>query len=340
MTDPFTSSAAPGRNESEAPVKVTVTGAAGNIAYSLLWRIASGDVFGADRPVDLRLLETPGRVRAAEGVAMELADSALPLVAKVTVTEDQREGFDGTNAAFLVGAKPRGKGESRADMLEANGRIFVEQGRAINDGAAQDIRVLVVGNPANTNAYIASKAAPDVEPERFNALMRLDHNRALSLLAEKLGVSTPHIDGLVVWGNHADTQFPDIEFLRVAGQEVAGDVDRKWYEDEFIPRVAKRGSEIIDVRGSSSAASAASAAVDHMRDWVRGSGARWVTVAQPSKGEYGVDEGLVFGFPTVGVNGRWTIVEGLDLNDFQRERIQANIAALKEEAGVADSLLR
>ncbi|WP_291314282.1 malate dehydrogenase [Corynebacterium sp. UBA2622] len=323
---------------STAPVKVTVTGAAGNIAYSLLWRIASGDVFGKDRKVDLTLLEVPTHVGATEGVAMELADSAFPLVNNVTVTDDQKKGFDGVNAAFLVGAKPRGKGESRDDLLSANGKIFIGQGRAINEGAADDVRVLVVGNPANTNAYIASKAAPDVPADRFNALMRLDHNRSVSMLSDRLGVPAAQINGMIVWGNHSDTQFPDIEFLTVGGRSVVGDIDRGWYENEFIPRVSKRGAEIIEVRGHSSAASAASAAVDHMRDWVHGSNGRWVTVAQPSTGEYGVDPGLVFGFPTVGNNGRSTIVPGLDLNEFQRSRIDANIEALRAEAAVADRL--
>ncbi|SDR78183.1 malate dehydrogenase [Corynebacterium timonense] len=320
------------------PVKVAVSGAAGNIAYSLLWRLAAGDVFGVERQIDLRLLEVPERVRAAEGVAMELADSAFPLLATVTVTDEDTRAFDGVDAAFLVGSRPRTKGQSRADMLEANGRIFIGQGRALNDGAAEGVRVLVVGNPANTNAYIAAKAAPDIPRSSFNALMRLDHNRALSMLSAKLAVPAAQIEGLVVWGNHSDTQFPDIEFLTVGGKSVAGDIDRDWYENELIPRVAKRGGEIIEVRGQSSAASAASAAVDHMRDWVAGTNGRWVTVAQPSTGEYGVDEGLVFGFPTTGLNGRASIVPGLDLNDFQRERIAANVEALREEAAIADQL--
>lgn len=323
---------------SRSVVNVTVTGAGGNIAYSLLWRIASGDVFGPGQMVNLSLLEIPSAVQVAEGVAMELADSAFPLLNSVTVTDDPRRGFDGANAAFLVGAKPRGKGESRKDLLTANGRIFTEQGSALNDAAADDIRVLVVGNPANTNAYIAAKAARDIPAERFNAMMRLDHNRAASQLAAKLGAAVGDIDGLVVWGNHSDTQFPDIEYLRVAGEQATGRVDRAWYVDEFIPRVAQRGAEIISVRGSSSAASAASAAVDHMRDWVQGTGGRWTTVARASTGEYGVDEGLVFGFPTVGINGRWAVVEGLDLTEFQRSRINANVEALREEAAVADSL--
>lgn len=315
--------------------KIVVTGAAGNIAYSLLWPIAAGDVYG-DEPVDLTLLEIPDAVRAAEGTAMELSDSALPLVNSIEVTDDAVKAFDGAEAAFLVGAKPRGKGESRSDMLVANGQIFKRQGEAINNGAADNVRVLVVGNPANTNAYIASKAAPDVPKDRFNALMRLDHNRAQSMLADRLQVPSRSIERLVVWGNHSDTQFPDVTYATADGKPV--EVDREWYTGEFIPRVAKRGAEIIDVRGKSSAASAASAAVDHMRDWVQGTGGRWATVALPSTGEYGVDVGLVFGFPAVS-DGSWRVVEGLELSDDQRTRIDANIEALREEAAIADKLL-
>lgn len=319
-------------------VKVAVTGAAGNIAYSLLWRIGSGEVFGADTLVDLTLLDIPDAVGTAEGVAMELNDSALGNVRSITVTDEPAKAFDGVNAAFLVGAKPRGEGESRADMLAANGKIFVEQGRAINDNAADDVRVLVVGNPANTNAYIANKAAPDVSPEHFNALMRLDHNRAISMLSEKLGEHSSAFENIVVWGNHSDTQFPDITYATVGGESVADRVEREWYENEFIPRVAKRGGEIIKVRGRSSAASAASAAVDHMRDWVTGTEGKWTTSAVVSKGSYGVDEGLVFGFPVIGINGRWGTVEGLELDDEQRARVDANIEALRAEAEIADKL--
>ena len=314
--------------------KIVVTGAAGNIAYSLLWRIAAGDVFG-DEPVDLTLLEIPDAVRAAEGTAMELADSALPLVNSIEVTDDAVKAFDGAEAAFLVGAKPRGKGESRSDMLVANGQIFKRQGEAINNGAADGIRVLVVGNPANTNAYIASKAAPDVPKDRFNALMRLDHNRAQSMLADRLQVPSRSIERLVVWGNHSDTQFPDVTYASADGAPV--EVERDWYTEEFIPRVAKRGAEIIEVRGKSSAASAASASVDHMRDWVQGTDGRWTTVALPSTGEYGVDEGLMFGFPATS-DGAWHVVEGLSLNDDQRARLDSNIAALRAEAAIADKL--
>ena len=314
--------------------KIVVTGAAGNIAYSLLWRIAAGDAFG-DEPVDLTLLEIPDAVRAAEGTAMELADSALPLVGDIEVTDDAAKAFDGAEAAFLVGAKPRGKGESRSDMLVANGQIFKRQGEAINNGAADGIRVLVVGNPANTNAYIASKAAPDVPADRFNALMRLDHNRAQSMLADRLQVPSRSIERLVVWGNHSDTQFPDVTYATADGAPV--EVERDWYTEEFIPRVAKRGAEIIEVRGKSSAASAASASVDHMRDWVQGTDGRWATVALPSTGEYGVDEGLMFGFPATS-DGAWHVVEGLSLNDDQRARLDSNIAALRAEAAIADKL--
>ena len=314
--------------------KIVVTGAAGNIAYSLLWRIAAGDVYG-DEPVDLTLLEIPDAVRAAEGTAMELSDSALPLVNSIEVTDDAAKAFDGAEAAFLVGAKPRGKGESRSDMLVANGQIFKRQGEAINNGAADDIRVLVVGNPANTNAYIASKAAPDVPKDRFNALMRLDHNRAQSMLADRLQVPSRSIERLVVWGNHSDTQFPDVTYASADGAPV--EVERDWYTEEFIPRVAKRGAEIIEVRGKSSAASAASASVDHMRDWVQGTDGRWATVALPSTGEYGVDEGLMFGFPATS-DGAWHVVEGLSLNDDQRARLDSNIAALRTEAAIADKL--
>ena len=314
--------------------KIVVTGAAGNIAYSLLWPIAAGDVYG-DEPVDLTLLEIPDAVRAAEGTAMELSDSALPLVNSIEVTDDAVKAFDGAEAAFLVGAKPRGKGESRSDMLVANGQIFKRQGEAINNGAADGIRVLVVGNPANTNAYIASKAAPDVPNDRFNALMRLDHNRAQSMLADRLQVPSRSIERLVVWGNHSDTQFPDITYASTDGKPV--EVERDWYTEEFIPRVAKRGTEIIEVRGKSSAASAASASVDHMRDWVQGTDGRWATVALPSTGEYGVDEGLMFGFPATS-DGAWHVVEGLSLNDDQRARLDSNIAALRTEAAIADKL--
>lgn len=318
--------------------KVAVTGAAGQIAYSLLWRIANGDVFGKDQPVELQLLEIPDALGGAEGVAMELNDSAFPLLRNIVVTDKLEVAFDGTNAAFLVGAKPRGKGEERADLLAANGKIFGPQGRAINAHAADDVRVLVVGNPANTNALIAMSAAPDVPNERFNAMMRLDHNRAISQLAEKLGRDKNELENIVVWGNHSATQFPDLTYATVGGQKVLDVVEESWYRDEFIPRVAKRGAEIIEVRGKSSAASAASSAVDHMHDWINGT-TRWASAAIPSDGSYGIAEGLIVGLPTVARDGQWQVVEGLELSDWQKERIAANVTELQEErAAVADLL--
>ena len=324
---------------SQNPVKIAVTGAAGNIAYSLLWRIAAGDVYGHDTPIELTLLEIPDALRGAEGVAMELNDSAFPLLRNITITDKAETAFDGANAAFLVGAKPRGAGEERADLLKNNGGIFAPQGKAINDHAADDVRVLVVGNPANTNALIAQRNAPDVPAERFTALMRLDHSRALSQLAEKLGVLTTDFEDVVVWGNHSATQFPDITYATVKGEPVIDKIDHDWYVNEFIPRVAKRGAEIIEVRGKSSAASAASAAIDHMRDWVQGT-ERWASAALPSDGSYGIDEGLVAGLPTVSRNGQWEIVQGLELNDFQREMIARNVAELKAERDAVANLLK
>lgn len=314
------------------PVKVTVTGAAGNIAYSLLWRIAAGDVFGKDTPVDLALLEIPAVVEKAEGVAMELRDSALPLVNSIAVTDDLKVAFEDASAAFLVGSRPRSKGMERADLLEANGAIFTEQGKAINDYAARDVRVLVVGNPANTNALIAAHSAPDLDNSQFNALMRLDHNRTLGQLAAQTGKATKDFSKIAVWGNHSATQFPDIAFSNA-------EVDEQWYREEMIPKVAKRGAEIIEVRGSSSAASAASAAVDHMHDWVHGT-EDWRTAAVPSDGSYGVDEGLVAGFPTVSRDGKWEIVQGLELSDFQKERIEASVQELREEREAVAHLLK
>ena len=318
--------------------KIAVTGAAGQIAYSLLWRIANGDVYGKDTPIELQLLEIPVALGGAEGVAMELNDSAFPLLKNIVVTDKLEEAFDGTNAAFLVGAMPRGKGQERSDLLAANGKIFGPQGKAINDHAADDIRVLVVGNPANTNALIAMHAAKDVPNDRFNAMMRLDHNRALSQLGEKLGRDKNDINDLVVWGNHSATQFPDLTYATIGSDSVMDLIDHHWYVDEFIPRVAKRGAEIIEVRGKSSAASAASSAVDHMHDWINGT-ERWSTAAIPSDGSYGVPEGLLFGFPTVARGGEWQIVDGLELNDFQKKCIAANVAELVDEkAAVADLL--
>ena len=321
-----------------SPKKITVTGAAGQIAYSLLWRIANGEVYGADTPVELNLLEIPDALGGAEGVAMELADSAFPLLHNINITADLNEAFNGANAAFLVGAKPRGKGEERAALLSNNGKIFGPQGKAINDHAAQDIRVLVVGNPANTNALIAMSNAPDVPQSRFNAMMRLDHNRAISQLATKTGRLSSEFQDVVVWGNHSAAQFPDITYATVGGEKVADLVDHDWYVNEFIPRVAKRGAEIIEVRGKSSAASAASSAVDHMRDWIQGT-ETWASAAIPSTGAYGIPEGIILGLPTVSRNGEWEVVEGLEINDFQRARIDANVEELQGEREAVKDLL-
>ncbi|WP_293770970.1 malate dehydrogenase [uncultured Corynebacterium sp.] len=319
-----------------SPVRITVTGAAGNIGYALLFRIASGAVYGPETPVDLVLLEIEPALGAAQGVAMELQDAAFPLVNSITVTADLEEAFTGTQCAFLVGSRPRSKGMERSDLLQANGTIFTAQGKAINDFADRDVKVLVVGNPANTNALIAQRNAPDLDPSQFTALLRLDHNRALAQLAEKTGKHTTDFSKLVVWGNHSTSQFPDITYTEVAGQPV--EVDQAWYTDEFIPRVAKRGAEIIEVRGSSSAASAASAAIDHMHDWVNGT-EDWRTAGIVSDGSYGIDEGLVAGFPTVARDGKWEIVSGLELTDAQRERIEASVQELREERDAVADLI-
>ncbi|WP_295646057.1 malate dehydrogenase [uncultured Corynebacterium sp.] len=319
----------PGENNS--PVTVAVTGAAGQIGYSLLFRLATGEVFG-QRKVNLRLLETEEGAKGAEGVAMELDDCAFPLLGDVDISTDPAEGFKGANAAFLVGAKPRQKGEERSDLLAANGKIFAPQGKAIGEVAADDVRVLVVGNPANTNAAIVAAHAEGVAPKHITALTRLDHNRALAQAADKLNVSVTDLTNMTVWGNHSATQFPDVTELKVNGQPVADKLDQAWITDEFIPRVAKRGAEIIEVRGRSSAASAASAACDHMRTWLSGTPDNdWVSVALPSDGSYGVPDGLVSSFPCRSVNGEWEIVQGLELSDQQRERIGKTVAELQEE---------
>ncbi|RNL83583.1 malate dehydrogenase [Halostreptopolyspora alba] len=317
----------------QVPVTVTVTGAAGQIGYALLFRIASGQLLGADVPVRLRLLEIPQAVKAAEGTAMELDDCAFPLLDSVDIFDDATKAFEGCNVALLVGARPRGKGMERGDLLEANGGIFKPQGEAINAGAADDVRVLVVGNPANTNALIAQAHAPDVPADRFNAMTRLDHNRALSQLAKKLGVSVNDIRKLTIWGNHSATQYPDIFHAEVGGSNAAKAVgDQSWIEDEFIPTVAKRGAAIIEARGASSAASAANAAIDHVHDWVNGTPeGDWTSAAFTSDGSYGVPEGIISSFPAVSRNGRWEIVQGLDIDAFSRGRIDASVKELTEE---------
>jgi malate dehydrogenase len=324
---------------SSAPVNVTVTGAAGQIGYALLFRIASGQLLGPDTPVSLRLLEIPQAVRAAEGVALELQDCAFPLLSGVDITDDATKAFDGVNVALLVGARPRTKGMERGDLLEANGGIFAPQGRAINAGAADDVRVLVVGNPANTNALIAQAAAPDVPAERFTAMTRLDHNRAVAQLAAKLGVPLTEVRRMTIWGNHSATQYPDLYHAEVGGKIAAEQVDDAWLRDEFIPRVAKRGAEIIEVRGASSAASAANAAIDHVFDWVNGTAeGDWTSAAIPSDGSYGVTEGIISSFPVTSENGTWKIVQGLEIDEFSRSRIDATVAELREERDAVKGL--
>ncbi|GII66281.1 malate dehydrogenase [Sphaerisporangium krabiense] len=316
----------------QAPVKVTVTGAAGQIGYALLFRIASGQLLGPDVPVRLSLLEIPQAVKAAEGTAMELDDCAFPLLAGIDISDDPNVAFDGANVGLLVGARPRTAGMERGDLLQANGGIFGPQGKAINDHAADDVRVLVVGNPANTNALIARSNAPDVPAERFTAMTRLDHNRALSQLAAKLNVPVTAISKMTIWGNHSATQYPDLYNAEVNGKIAAEQVDEAWLRDTFIPTVAKRGAAIIEARGASSAASAANAAIDHVYDWVNGTPeGDWTSVALTSDGSYGVPEGLISSFPAVSRNGRWEIVPGVPVNAFSRERIDASVRELGEE---------
>jgi malate dehydrogenase len=316
-----------------SPVTVTVTGAAGQIGYALLFRIASGQLLGPDVPVRLRLLEITPALKAAEGTAMELDDCAFPLLAGIDITDDARAAFDGTNIALLVGARPRTAGMERGDLLSANGGIFKPQGEAINAGAASDIRVLVVGNPANTNALIASSHAPDVPASRFTAMTRLDHNRAKAQLAKKAGVTVNDITNLTIWGNHSATQYPDIFNAKINGQNAAEVVgDQTWIENDFIPTVAKRGAAIIEARGLSSAASAANAAVDHVYSWVNGTPeGDWVSAAISSDGSYGVPEGIISSFPVTSSGGEWEIVQGLPVSDFSRARIDASVAELVEE---------
>ena len=315
------------------PVNVTVTGAAGQIGYALLFRIASGHLLGADVPVKLRLLEIPQGVKAAEGTAMELDDCAFPLLKGIDIFDDPNQGFEGANVALLVGARPRTKGMERGDLLAANGGIFKPQGKAINDNAADDIKVLVVGNPANTNALIAQAAAPDVPAERFTAMTRLDHNRALTQLAQKTGASVEDIKRLTIWGNHSATQYPDIFHAEIAGKNAAEVVgDEAWLADTFIPTVAKRGAAIIEARGASSAASAANAAIDHVHTWVNATAAGdWTSMGIPSDGSYGVPEGLISSFPVTCKDGAYEIVQGLDVNEFSRTRIDASVRELAEE---------
>jgi len=325
---------------SDSPVRVAVTGAAGQIGYAILFRIATGELLGPETQVHLSLLEIPDAVKAAEGTAMELDDCAFPLLAGVDIFDDSQRAFDGANLAFLIGARPRTKGMERSDLLEANGGIFKPQGRALNDKAASDIRVLVVGNPANTNCLIAQRNAPDISRERFSSMMRLDHNRAVAQLAARAQVGVADVTNMTVWGNHSTTQYPDILHAKIS-ERPATDVvsDRDWYEQEFIPAVQKRGAAVIEARGASSAASAANAAIDHMRDWVRGTfSGDWVSMAVSSDGSYGVEEGLISGFPCTCTEGSYEIVQGLDIDDFSRQGIDASAQELKEERQAVEQL--
>jgi malate dehydrogenase len=325
---------------SDTPVKVTVTGAAGQIGYAILFRIASGQLLGPDTPVSLSLLEIPDAVKAAEGTAMELEDCAFPLLAGLSIHDQPNDAFDGCNVALLIGARPRTKGMERSDLLEANGGIFKPQGQAINDRAADDVKVLVVGNPANTNALIAMSNAPDVPSERFTAMTRLDHNRAIAQVAAKLGIPVTEITNVTIWGNHSTTQYPDLVHAKVSGNSAWEAIDDEaWIKDDFIPRVQKRGAEVIEARGASSAASAANAAVDHVHDWVLGTpDGDWVSMSVPSDGSYGVEEGIISGFPCTCSGGEWKIVDGLDIDDFSRERIDASVDELKAERDAVKEL--
>jgi malate dehydrogenase len=322
------------------PVKVTVTGAAGQIGYALLFRIASGAMLGPETQVELRLLEIPDALKAAEGTAMELDDCAFPLLSRVDITDDPKQAFERCSVGLLVGARPRGPGMERSDLLEANGGIFKPQGEAIAAGAADDVRVLVVGNPANTNCLIAMSNADGVPRERFTAMLRLDHNRAIAQLANKLGRPVSDVSNMTVWGNHSTTQYPDLVNAKLNGESAWEAVDDEvWVADEFIPRVAKRGAAIIEARGASSAASAANAAIDHMRDWVLGTPTwDWVSMGVPADGSYGVADGIVSGYPCACKNGEWSIVEGLDVPQFSRSRIDASAAELREERDAVSDL--
>ncbi|MDN3639747.1 malate dehydrogenase [Simiduia curdlanivorans] len=324
----------------KAPVRVTVTGAAGQISYSLLFRIAAGDMLGKDQPVILQMLEITPALEALKGVAMELDDCAFPLLAGMVCTDDANVAFKDTDYALLVGARPRGPGMERKDLLEANAAIFSVQGKAINAHASRDIKVLVVGNPANTNALIAQRNAPDINPRQFTAMTRLDHNRAQTQLAQKTGKTINDVTKMLIWGNHSSTQYPDIHNTLVDGKPAMGLIDQAWYESEFIPVVQQRGAAIIKARGASSAASAANAAIFHMRDWALGTPANdWVSMGVYSDGSYGVDKGLIYSFPCVCKNGDWEIVQGLAINDFSQARMKATEKELQEERDAVKALL-
>ena len=322
------------------PVRVAITGAAGQIGYQLCFRIAAGDMLGPQQPVILQLLEITPALDNLRGVVMELQDAAFPLLGDIVATDDAEQAFQDADYALLVGAKPRGPGMERKDLLSANGKIFGPQGAAMNKVASRDVKVLVVGNPANTNALIARSAAPDLDPRNFTAMTRLDHNRALAQLAGKLGTHHSSIRKMVIWGNHSSTQYPDIRFAEVDGEQVAGSVDTGWYRDTFIPTVQQRGAAIIKARGASSAASAASAAIDHVRNWAHGTLAGdWVSMAVPSDGSYGIEAGVIYSFPCVCENGDYRIVQDLEIDEFSRSRMDATNAELREERAAVESLL-
>jgi malate dehydrogenase len=322
------------------PVRVAITGAAGQIGYQLCFRIAAGDMLGPDQPVILQLLEITPALGALEGVVMELRDAAFPLLTDIVATDDAEVAFQDTDYALLVGARPRGPGMERADLLSANGQIFGPQGAAMNKVASREIKVLVVGNPANTNALIAQAAAPDLNPRNFTAMTRLDHNRALAQLADKVDTHHSNISKMLIWGNHSSTQYPDIRFAEIDGRVVAGDVDQSWYRDTFIPDVQQRGAAIIKARGASSAASAASAAIDHIRSWTLGTPeGDWVSMAVPANGSYGIEPGIIYSFPCVCENGDYSIVQGLDVDEFSRDRMNATEAELREEREAVKDLL-
>ena len=325
----------------KSPVRVVITGAAGNIGYAMAFRIASGSMLGPDQPVILQLLEITPALQALQGVVMELNDCAFPLLAGTVATDKLEVAFKDANFAMLVGARPRGPGMERKDLLTANGAIFGPQGKAINDYAARDVRVLVVGNPANTNSLIAASSAPDLSPRQFHAMTRLDHNRALSQLAEKTGCHVNDIKKMTIWGNHSSTQYPDISQCTVKGQAAAGLVDQGWYRETFIPEVQQRGAAIIKARGASSAASAASSAIDHMRDWALGTPeGDWVSMSVPSDGSYGIGAGVIYSYPCVCKNGDYQIVQGLPIDEFSREKMLATEQELREERASVEDLLK
>ena len=324
----------------KAPVRVAVTGAAGQISYSLLFRIAAGQMLGEDQPVILQMLEITPALNALNGVAMELDDCAFPLLAGMVCTDDPNVAFKDADYALLVGARPRGPGMERKDLLAANAAIFSVQGKAINDHASRDIKVLVVGNPANTNALIAQRNAPDINPRQFTAMMRLDHNRAMTQLAQKTGKTINDVNKVIIWGNHSATQYPDIHNTTVDGVNAMGLIDQEWYENDFIPTVQQRGAAIINARGASSAASAANAAIFHMRDWALGTPeGDYVTMGVYSDGSYGIEAGLIYGYPCVCKNGDWTVVQGIEISDFSRAKMSATETELKEERDAVADLL-